>query len=168
MVCSVLASAGGHEREVSRLATAVVGDSCGWRYLGSLSSRFLVEWGVGRKGVGEGWGMEGMNGLVIAHVVEQGGEVDDAQVEGGLEGRVGVSVDVVRHGYNALDVVPAVRRVVVFHVIFYVGRDGLHEGVVLEGPHGSGGRWRHGGACSEENSKVSLLWFTGVRTHGQR
>lgn len=56
-----------------------------------------------------------------------------------MEDWVGVGVDVVGHGHDALDVIPGVGRVVVFHVVFYVGCDGLDEGVVLEGVHRGGG-----------------------------
>ena len=65
--------------------------------------------------------------------MEEGGEVDGAEVEGGLEGGVRVGVDVVRHAHDALDVVPGMGGVVVAHVGFYVGGDGLDEGVVWEG-----------------------------------
>ena len=76
--------------------------------------------------------------LAIADVMQQSSEVDGAQVEGRLEGVVRVVVDVVRHGHDALNVVPAVGRVVVLHVLLDVGRDGLDEGVVFEGIHGGG------------------------------
>ncbi len=76
------------------------------------------------------------DGLAVADVVEQGGEVDGAEVEGGLEGWVGVGVDVVGHGDDALDVVPGVGGVVVGHVGLDVGCDGLDEGVVGEGGQG--------------------------------
>ena len=103
----------------------VLADSLGWRY--------LVRWSV----VGGDRLKRGEeDGLAVANVVEQGGEVDGAEVQSGLEGWVRVGVDVVSHGDDALDVIPGMGRVVVVHVGLDMGGDGLDEGVVGEGGHG--------------------------------
>lgn len=59
----------------------------------------------GRGGwIGEGNGVGDV--LAVAYVVEQGGEVDGAQVEGRLEGWLRAGVDVVGERDDSLDVVP--------------------------------------------------------------
>ena len=87
---------------------------------------------------GEWWWVKegGEDGLAVADVVKEGGEVNDSEIQGGLEGWVGVGVDVVGHGNDALDVVPGMGGVVVAHVGLDVGGDGLDEGVVGEGGQG--------------------------------
>ena len=76
-----------------------------------------------------------VNSLAITNIVEEGREVDDAEVEVCLVCRLGVNVSC--EPDDALDVVPVVRRVVVAHVLFYVSRHGLDQGVIAEGIHGS-------------------------------
>jgi hypothetical protein len=54
---------------------------------------------------------------VITNVMEEGGKVKGAQVEGSFEGRVGVVIDMVGHGNDTLDVVPVMGAIIAAHVV---------------------------------------------------